>query len=205
MRQRRADLSNQFFGRLFAIENIGKDAHGSSHWWCHCECGNFRDVRASSLMSGAITSCGCLKREKLVLAGIKHGQGRHPAYMTWWHMIDRCTNPSSPDYKRYGGRGITICEEWFDIKNFISWADENGYAKGLELDRIDNNAGYGPENCRFADRVAQSNNRRNNAYLSVHGISKTISQWSNAMEVDSRRLRYMFHESGMPGWNRTVA
>ena len=120
-------------------------------------------------------------------------------------MIDRCTNPSSPDYKRYGGRGITICEEWFDIKNFISWADENGYAKGLELDRIDNNAGYGPENCRFADRVAQSNNRRNNAYLSVHGISKTISQWSNAMEVDSRRLRYMFHESGMPGWNRTVA
>src|SRR5574343_1559556 len=142
MKLRRVDLSNQIFGRLFAIENTGKNKHGASMWWCHCTCGNFREVDASRLLKGTVTSCGCLKREKLSVAGHKHGLGRHPAYMTWWHMIDRCTNPESPDYARYGGRGISVCADWTKIENFIAWAECNGYKKGLEIDRINNNGNY---------------------------------------------------------------
>lgn len=204
MNPRRPDLSSKFFGRLFAIENTGKNKHGSSMWWCHCACGNFREVEASRLIQKQVTSCGCLKREKLSVAGYKHGLGHHPAYMTWWHLVDRCTNPESPDYKRYGGRGITVCSDWLGIQNFVAWAEQNGYKKGLEIDRIDNDKGYSPDNCRFANRETQGNNRRSNARFSVHGICKTVAQWSKLVGVDQKMMRYWLINNRLTGWLEAV-
>ena len=107
-----------------------------------------------SVKRGHIKSCGCLKGEL-------HGLRRHKLYGTWRQMVQRCTNPKHKNYGDYAERGITVCEEWLDIKNFIAWAEsthpnEGGYT----LDRIDNDKGYSPENCRWADKTTQSVNKR---------------------------------------------
>ncbi len=110
--------------------------------------GNTYDVKG-----GKQKSCGCLKGEL-------HGLSRHRFYNTWSNMIKRCNNNSNnPDYKNYGGRGITICEEWLDVKNFFEWAKAT-YVEGMTLDRIDVDGNYEPSNCRWTDRYVQSANQR---------------------------------------------
>lgn len=120
---------------------------------------------------GSTSSCGC----KIV----KHGLCSHRFYGTWNGMVQRCTNPKIKAYKNYGGRGITVCEDWLDIKIFIEWAEAtHPNIQGLSLDRIDNDKGYSPENCRWADRATQRANQRiskDNTYgykgISFRGIS----------------------------------
>ena len=104
--------------------------------------------------------------------------GRHTRlYGRWANIKDRCHNPKCKDYKKYGGRGINVCDEWRNnFKKFAEWAIENGYRDGLQLDRIDNNKGYSPENCRFVDGKTNSNNRRDNLRVSLFGKLRTISE-----------------------------
>lgn len=109
----------------------------------------------------------------------KHGLYQTPLYIVWLKMKDRCNNPHDVGYANYGGRGITISEEWNnDFVKFYEWAINNGYAKGLFLDRIDNEKGYSPDNCRFVTRKENNNNKRNNILLTVNGKTQTIAQWA---------------------------
>ena len=117
-------------------------------------CGGEFECVTNSVNTGNTKSCGCLKREG-------HGLSRHKLYDTWRQMVQRCTNPKHKNYGDYAERGITVCEEWLDIKNFIAWAEsthpnEGGYT----LDRIDNDKGYSPENCTWSDKTAQAINQR---------------------------------------------
>ena len=112
------------------------------------------EARTTHIKSGNTKSCGCL-------SGEKHGLTSHKFYNTWKHMVDRCSNPNNKDYIHYGARGIIVCEEWLDIRNFVDWAERTyPNTKGVSLDRIDNGKGYSPENCRWADATTQILNQR---------------------------------------------
>ena len=102
-------------------------------------------------------------------------------YGIWENMKTRCTNPKYKGFRHYGGRGIKLCAEWNNSKVFILWAIKNGYQDDLYLDRIDNNKGYGPENCRWATRKEQENNKRTNHLITIDGETKDVTQWEEAM------------------------
>lgn len=114
----------------------------------------------------------------------RHGMSSDPLYNLCTQMIARCHNPNHPSYYRYGARGITVCDEWrFDRVKFIEWARNNGYKKGLSIDRIDNSKGYSPENCRWVDNFIQQNNTRRNRWIKANGEIHTISQWARIKGV----------------------
>lgn len=161
---KRINLVGKKFGKL---KVISRDKN-STKWICKCECGKSSIVTTSNLTTGNSTSCGCHVGLNLKI----HGQYKHPSYVHWRTMKQRCNNPNSSDYKNYGGRGIKICNRWKNIKNFII---DMGIppTKKHTLDRIDVNDDYKPTNCRWATRKTQSNNRRNT--LKLDGI--TLKKW----------------------------
>ena len=119
-------------------------------------------------------------------------KSKHPAYRVWDGMIQRCTNPNAANYERYGGRGITVCKEWRSSSTFLKWADENGFEKGLQLERVDNNLGYSPENCKWVKLEEQYLNKRNSILIEYDGITDTLSGWSRRLDLNlnTMYLRY---------------
>lgn len=177
------DITDQKFGRLTAIKPIGAIGSDRSMWWfCECDCGNKINVPAKHLKSGNTSSCGCLAVEKHCCVSV-HGVRYHPLYDVWWLIKDRCENPNRSGYENYGGRGIRMCDEWHDVVTFISWAENNGYQEGLEIDRIDVNGDYEPSNCRFVTHKQNANNRRNNHLLTYNGRTQTLTQWSEELQI----------------------
>lgn len=154
------NLSGRRFGRLAAKEVAGKSGK-KTLWLCLCDCGRFTVVRADQLKSGNTRSCGCLSKDTARATFTTHGKSQHTKlYKVWTSMKQRCTNPNSQNYHRYGGRGIAVCQEWAaSFECFYDWAISSGYQDGLEIDRIDNNGGYDPENCHWVTHKVNANNR----------------------------------------------
>ncbi len=144
-----------------------------------CECGDVKDYLLKYLKYGNTKSCGCKRRENSAKAVMTHGLSNHPLYAVYQDMKTRCYSPAHIGYENYGGRGICICEEWLDdIFSFRAWAMSNGYEKGLQIDRIDNDGNYCPENCRFVTKDENNVNTRRNVYIECWGERKTITDWS---------------------------
>lgn len=196
------DLTGQRFGRLTAI---GIDDRGTrkTYFLCVCDCGTVKSIRADSLLSGAVRSCGCMKREqdKLNLAGNhSHGMSGTRLYKIWQGMKKRCYNKHDARYSRYGGRGITVCAEWKDsFPAFYAWAIRNGYADDLTIDRIDNDKGYAPNNCRWATVQEQCRNRDTNIKITIGNATKGLAEWCEIFDVDYSTIYARYERHGYLG------
>jgi hypothetical protein len=157
-----ADLIGQRFGRLIVISKHQSTPNGIE-WNCLCDCSNTKIANTSKLNSGATKSCGCLRKEKSAQTCknlATHGMRNTRIYGIWRGIKKRCLSDTGAAYKNYKGRGITICSEWLKFEPFWDWARMNGYDKDLTIDRINNDDGYHPENCRWIPLGHQARNRR---------------------------------------------
>lgn len=191
------DLNNQRFGKLVVIKEIGRNKDNRVIWLCKCDCGNYHETLGKYLLSGETTSCGCQRTQILLIEAERlktHGLTNTRIYNIWLAMKGRCNNPNNSAYKKYGGRGIKVCEEWNEFLSFYNWAINNGYEKSLSIDRIDVNGNYEPNNCRWADSVTQGNNTRRNHYLTYNGETKTMSEWARIKNLDYSTLRSRINE-----------
>lgn len=152
------DMIGMRFGKLVVIERAD-DEKGLTTWKCKCDCGNICNVPKKRLLNGYTKSCGCLRNENKYIV---HGKSKERIHKEWRGILHRCKNPSASHYENYGGRGITVCEEWKGTNgfiNFYNWSMENGYSDNLTLDRKDNNKGYSPDNCRWVTHMENCHNR----------------------------------------------
>lgn len=182
------NLTGQRFGRLTVVERAENDKHGSPKWKCVCDCGKEKVVYGSSLRNGKTKSCGCLARELSSNRKKTHGLSKSKLHRVWGNMKDRCENKNCKSFPNYGGRGISVCDEWHNFQNFYDWAVLAGYADGLSLDRIDVNGGYCPDNCRWATSKTQANNQRNNHKIEYEGNTHTISEWAELYGIPKHTL-----------------
>lgn len=183
---RSLDLIDQRFGRLTVVSRL--EPRGKrTRWLCKCDCGTQCSADTQSLRNGQKSSCGCLRRKQLAQRNYKHGEAYSKEFQSWLGMIDRCSNPSHRAFARYGGRGISVCDRWKEFKNFID--DMGRRPAGCSLDRIDNDAGYSPQNCRWATASEQSKNRSSNRIIEYDGERLCLSEWSKRVGIDRETIR----------------
>ena len=184
--------------------NVGSGRKVKAVWLCRCECGNMIEIRADAIRFTTL-SCGCLQKEvasKNVVSAHNHskthGDSKSRLYRIWTSMKTRCYNSNHEAYNLYGGRGITVCDEWRDnYIEFEHWAVNNGYAPNLTIDRIDVDGGYYPDNCRWATPKEQSNNKSNNHAIIVDGICHNVTEWANISGVNRETIYWRIKH----GWD----
>ena len=197
--KKRIDLTGKKFGRLKVLRfAFVKDC---AYWECICDCGNVVNVRGCCLTTGHTQSCGCLQKEKAAKNNINnnvtHGMTKTRIYKRWTGIKNRCQNPHSKDYKNYGGRGISVCDEWQEFIPFYDWAVSNGYRDDLTIDRIDVNGNYEPSNCRWVTTKEQNGNKSDTHHISYKGETLTIPLWCEKFGLNYQTMVSRLHR----GWS----
>lgn len=185
----RLDLTGMRFGRLTAVSSFKVTA--KTTWVCECDCGKSTTVTCGDLRAGKTKSCGCLKEDIQALWTPRHTQHRLsgiPEYSVWRQALRRCSNGKDKAFRNYGGRGISMCAEW--ANNFtVFLADMGPRPAGMTLERRDNNRGYDPGNCEWADRRTQGNNKRSNKHITHDGKTLTLREWADLLGINYSTLR----------------
>jgi hypothetical protein len=157
---------------------------------CKCDCGTEKIVLTNNLRSGKTLSCGCYRKEYLSELKTNGGKANPRLYAIWCKMKDRCYNRNVKDYKNYGFRNIQVCDEWKnDFPTFLKWSFDNGYEPQLTIDRMDNNGNYSPDNCKWSTRTEQNNNKRNNNFITINGIRKTVTEWAEYSGLSRKTIQ----------------
>jgi len=170
------DLSDQRYGRLI-VSSLSEMRGKHRYWLCFCDCGNKKYVCASNLYNKHAQSCGCLNKELTLKRNVTHGKSKTITYSIWKGIRKRCLNQNEPNYHNYGGRGIKVCDSWAKYENFYADMGERP-SDQHSIDRIDNNKGYSPNNCRWATQKTQMNNTRSNVLITHNGLTLTVQEWS---------------------------
>lgn len=187
---RKLDLLGRRFERLIVVAYEGtrkRDAkHSDTIWVCKCDCGNEATVTGSLLTMRTTRSCGCLKIECSIRQGhanAKHQMSGTREHQAWVALKARCLNPSNAGWVNYGGRGISVCQEW--LNSFEAFYRDMGPrpGPGYSIDRRDNERGYEPSNCFWATSKEQTRNRRSNRWLEIDGFRRTLSEWCELYNV----------------------
>ena len=188
------DLAGLRFGRLTVLcpgaPVPRKDGRGNrATWVCLCDCGTEKTVRTDRLKDGKIQSCGCLRAERSNNFRKTHGESGTKLYGVWEQMRNRCYKPNATHFNHYGGRGISVCDEWKDSYiAFRDWAVSNGYQEGLTIERLDNDGNYCPENCAWVTSAAQANNRRSNRRYTYNGETHNLTEWAHIVGVSPKTM-----------------
>jgi hypothetical protein len=184
MRRRYEDLTGQKFGRLTVVSR-GPNSGQHTRWNCICECGNKTLSRTEHLRDGQSHSCGCLNREMVTT----HGMSYSREYAIWANMRDRCNNPANVAYQLYGGNGVKVCERW--EQSFEAFYADMGPRPTPKhgIDRIDGTKGYSPDNCRWATRQTQMENRRITKRLTIDGVTRTVNEWAAISGIKHATIR----------------
>ena len=182
--------------RLIVSEYAGT-INGKSMWRCICSCEDKNEIVAagSNIRNGNTLSCGCVHREKTKKINCTHQESKTRLYKIWSNIKSRCFTETTTEYENYGGRGITVCDEWKDsYEAFRDWAINNGYNDNLTIERINVNGNYCPENCKWATNIEQANNTRTNHFITYKDETHTLTEWSRILEIPRARLQYRINK-----------
>lgn len=191
-----ADRVGKTYGRLTVLGISRRGSSREAIFRCICSCGNFTEVRSSSITTGSTVSCGCYRVDRVREVSTKTGMSHTPEYSAWYRMLRRCTNKQDAKFVDYGGRGITVCESWLKFEQFYADMGPRPSPKH-SIDRIDNNGNYCKENCKWATLKEQQNNRRSNKLLTHAGVTMTLAQWSAVTGLSYKAIVYRV----MQGWS----
>lgn len=204
------DMTGKKYGRLTGIRPCGRNEAGRLLWLFKCDCGNEHLADARCVRKGVISSCGCLRSEicsergrKYILraqqACVTHGQSSRRIWRIYNAMLNRCYNERNSSFGDYGARGITVCNEWRNnLFAFIEWAYANGYTDELTIDRIENDKGYSPDNCRWVTRAVQNCNTRQNILITIGDETKTKTEWARAVGVSIDTINRRLAQGWLP-------
>jgi hypothetical protein len=187
---KKLNLEGKKFGGLTAVEPAGDDGYGHARWLFECECGKKKAANVYRVVSGKTASCGCKRvdvtRSRMLRHGHAHRAGMSKTYTTWAGMVARCLTPSATGYAQYGGAGVTVCSQWLDFETFL--ADMGEAPAGMTIDRIRNEKGYEPGNCRWATRQEQNENRRSVRVVEFNGESMNLTQWARKLGLSKAAM-----------------
>jgi hypothetical protein len=199
------DITGNKYNRLTAIklDHIKRCSNGRAmHYWLfQCDCGNTTVTRKCDVIRGTIKSCGCYRLDMQREKNTTHGESSLKLYGVWNGMIQRCTNENAAGYINYGGRGVSIDKAWGKYEQFAKWAKLNGCQEGMQIDRIDNNGNYGPNNCRWVTRSENNKNKRTNKRICYNGLNLTYSEWAKRLNGPKNLISRRIKE----GWNEIDA
>lgn len=192
------DMTGQRFGKLTVLTRAENSNSGKARWLCRCDCGTETIVSRDNLIHGRHISCGCVRKQQVGRLNLRHGASKTRLYSIYTNMITRTENPRATAFHRYGGRGIKVCAEWRNsFEMFRAWALANGYADNLEIDRIDNDKGYSPENCRWVSHKANGRNRHSGKPICYKGESLLAVEWAERTGIPAKCIRRRLSD----GWS----
>lgn len=189
------DITGNRYWMLTVLEMVQPYKYPAK-WLVKCDCGNVVEALGACMKRGTTQSCGCLQKKRSKKANTTHGCSTGGVitrlYNIWRGVKARCTNPNEPAYPEYGGRGVTLCDQWMKFEPFQEWALDNGYQETLSIDRNDNDLGYSPSNCSWENRVMQNRNRRPNKgsssqYIGV-SFNKASNKWRSGVSINKKYI-----------------
>lgn len=200
----RLSIAGHRFGALVAIKFL-EAKNQSSYWLYKCDCGTFIKLVAKQIKNrsqhGVRVSCGCVAIEVKAengRANATHGLSFHKLYDVHYQMLRRCTNIECKDYPAYGARGISVCDEWQDLRSFMDWCLSSGYRDGLTIERVDVNGNYEPSNCTWIENELQAHNTRTLHKITINGETRFLTEWARIVGIGRNtihsRLRYGWSE-----------
>ena len=190
----RLDLAGRRFGQLVVVRTVGRTRSRGLTWECRCDCGAMREIASTNLVSGNTSSCGCFGQLRRAEANTKHGMSETRIFGLWTQMMARCHCETNQAFDRYGGRGIFVSERWHLFENF--YADMGDPPPDMTLDRRDNDGPYSPENCRWASRVEQGRNKRNNRLLTYRGEIRCMAEWCELLGLKTPTVCQRLNKRG---------